>query len=244
MRYRPKNYKVEDQKIFTRLKKNNPYIALLYNFPKILIPHPSIENFQNHFENKKKDSKDKSHLGKIHLEIGCGSGRYLIENAINHKKDSFIGIELRYKRLVLAAKKIERQNIKNILLLRECGEYFDEYFQQNSLDFLHINFPDPWNKKSQRKHRLINHNFISKLSYTMRSNGEFRLKTDHLEYFETVFKILSDSKDFTIIEHTKDLHESIYNDKNILTEFEMLFKSKDNPPIGYFLAKKINKKNN
>ena len=69
--------------------------------------------------------KEKTHLGKIHLEIGCGSGRYLIELAINNTKDSFIGIELRYKRLVLAAKKIERQHIKNILFMRERGEYFD-----------------------------------------------------------------------------------------------------------------------
>ena len=70
----------------------------------------------------------------------------------------------------------------------------------------------------------------------MRFNGEFRFKTDHIEYFETVSKILLEIKDFTIIEYTKDLHRSIYNEKNILTEFEMLFKSKGNPPIAYLLA--------
>ena len=182
--------------------------------------------------------------GRKILEIGCGSGRYLIELAVNNTKDSFIGIELRYKRLVLAAKKIERQNINNILLMRERGEYFDEYFQQNSLDFLHINFPDPWIKKSQRKNRLLKHDFLAKLTSIMRFNGEFRFKTDHLEYFETVSKIFSEIKDFTIIEYTKNLHRSIYNEKNILTEFEMLFKSKGNPPIGYLLAKKINNKKN
>ena len=236
MRFRPKNYKEEDQKLFTQLKKTNPYIAQLYNFPSIILPHPSRDNFLKYFENKK---KEKAHSGKIHLEIGCGSGRYLIEWAINNTKDSFIGIELRYKRLVLAAKKIERQHINNILLMRERGEYFDEYFQQNSLDFLHINFPDPWIKKSQRKNRLLNHDFLSKLTSKMSFNGELRFKTDHLEYFETVAKIISEIKAFSIIEYSKDLHSSIYNGKNILTEFEMLFKSKKNPPIGYLLAKKV-----
>jgi len=244
MRFRPKNYKEEDQNIFNRLKKTNPYIVQLYNFPNILIPHPSIENFQKHFENKKKGSNDNSHLGKIHLEIGCGSGRYIIEWAIKNTQDSFVGVELRYKRLVLAAKKIERQHINNILLMRERGEYFDEYFKQNSLDFLHINFPDPWIKKSQRKNRLINHDFLAKLTSIMSFNGELRFKTDHLEYFDTVTKILSEIKDFTIIEYTNDLHSSIYTDRNILTEFEMLFKSKGNPPIGYLLAKKITNKKN
>ena len=78
----------------------------------------------------------------------------------------------------------------------------------------------------------------------MSFNGELRFKTDHLEYFDTVTKILSEIKDFTIIEYTNDLHSSIYTDRNILTEFEMLFKSKGNPPIGYLLAKKITNKKN
>ena len=226
MRFRPINYKEGDKIIFTYLKKNNPYMAEIYNFPKIILPHPSSANFQKHL-NKIRGTKSKSYLGKTHLEIGCGSGRYLIEWANNNTHDSFIGVELRYKRLVLAAKKIEQQHIKNILLLRERGEYFDEYFQQNSLDFLHINFPDPWIKKSQRKNRILNHEFLEKLIPIMNINGELRFKTDHQEYFETVSKILSKISDFSIIEHTLDLHRSIYNDGNILTEFELLLKQKE-----------------
>ena len=61
-------------------------------------------------------------------------------------------------------------------------------------------------------------------------------KTDHLEYFETVTEILQQLKTYTIVEHTSDLHGSEYNEHNILTEFEMLFKSKGNPPIGFLRA--------
>mgnify|MGYP001430419059 CR=1 FL=1 len=239
MRFRKKNYKEEDKNIFSQLTKNNPYIAHVYNFPNILLPHPSIQNFQELLEIKKR-KKTKLDSKKIHLEIGCGSGRYLIEWANKNTQDTFIGIELRYKRLVLAAKKIDQQHIKNILLMRDHGEFFDEYFQKYGLDYLHINFPDPWTKKKQRKNRLLNKDFIYKLYSIMSFNGEFRFKTDHLEYFETVTKILAGIKGFTITEYSKNLHSSIYNEKNILTEFEMLFKSKRNPPIGYLLAKKIN----
>jgi len=41
---------------------------------------------------------------------------------------------------------------------------------------------------------------------------------------------------YKIVEYSKDLHQNEYNAKNILTEFEMLFKSKGNPPIGYLKA--------
>lgn len=242
MRFRPKNYKEENPEVFNKLIKNNPYMAHVHNYPKILYPHPStkisqkIKAFKNSVNKKKYPSR------KIHLEIGCGSGRYLIEWAIKNKKDFFIGFELRYKRLVLAAKKIEQQKIKNIILMRERGEFIDEYFQQNTLDYLHINFPDPWIKKSHLKNRILNYDLLIKLSSIMSFNGEFIFKTDHLEYFKSVFKIISEIKNFYITELTHDLHNSIFNKNNILTEFEMLFKSKKNPSICYLLAKKINNK--
>ena len=101
---------------------------------------------------------------------------------------------------------------------------------------MHINFPDPWSKKARRKHRILSAEFLSKMHPHFRSKGELRFKTDHLEYFETVTDILQDLKTYTIIEHTTDLHRSEYNENNILTEFEMLFKSKENPPIGFLRA--------
>ena len=61
----------------------------------------------------------------------------------------------------------------------------------------------------------------------------------YLEYFETVTEILQQLKTYTIVEHTSDLHGSEYNEHNILTEFEMLFKSKGNPPIGFLRAEVI-----
>jgi tRNA (guanine-N7-)-methyltransferase len=72
-----------------------------------------------------------------------------------------------------------------------------------------------------------------------RSSSELRFKTDHLEYFETVTEILQKLENYKIVEYSKDLHQSEYNAKNILTEFEMLFKSKGNSPIGYLRAETL-----
>jgi len=137
---------------------------------------------------------------------------------------------------VLAAKKIEQQTISNILLMREHGEFIDEYLPHNSINCMHINFPDPWSKKSRRKHRILSANFLTKMHPYFRSSGELRFKTDHLEYFETVTDIIQNLETYKIVEYSKDLHQNEYNAKNILTEFEMLFKSKGNPPIGYLKA--------
>ena len=234
MRFRPRNHRDENPEIFAQLVKTNPYMARIYDYPELLIPHPSPENFQQLWDSKKGNISAAS--GKVHLEIGSGSGRYLIEWAQANPQDFFIGLELRYKRLVLAAKKMEEQNIHNILLMRERGEFLYEYLPNNSMDCMHINFPDPWSKKSRRKHRILSAEFLNRMLPFFRSKGELMFKTDHLEYFETVTEILQQLKTYTIVEHTSDLHGSEYNEHNILTEFEMLFKSKGNPPIGFLRA--------
>ena len=107
------------------------------------------------------------------------------------------------------------------------------------MDFMHINFPDPWSKKSRRKHRILSSEFLNRMLPLFSSKGELIFKTDHLEYFETVTEILQQLKTYSIVEHTSDLHRSEYNEHNILTEFEMLFKSKGNPSIGHLLAEKL-----
>ena len=240
MRYRTRNQREENPEVFAQLVKNNPYIARIHDYPELLIPYPTAENFQPLWSSKIKAVSD-AHSGKVHLEIGCGSGRYLIEWAQENPQDSFIGLELRYKRLVLAAKKIEQQTISNILLMREHGEFIDEYLPHNSIDCMHINFPDPWSKKARRKHRILSADFLTKMHPYFRSSSELRFKTDHLEYFETVTEILQKLENYKIVEHTTDLQRSNYIENNILTEFEMLFKSKGNPPIGYLNAKALNK---
>jgi tRNA (guanine-N7-)-methyltransferase len=237
MRFRPRNHRDDNPEVFAQLVKINPYMARIYDYPELLIPHPTPGNFQQLWDSKKRDNPDAS--GKVHLEIGCGSGLYLIGWALANPQDFFIGFELRYKRLVLAAKKMQQEDTHNILLMRERGEFLREYMPKNSMDCMHINFPDPWSKKSRRKNRILSAEFLSVMLPLFRSKGELLFKTDHLEYFETVTEILQQLKTYKIVAHTSDLHNSEYNENNILTEIEMLFKSKGNPPIGYLRAEAL-----
>ena len=239
MRYRPKNLQDENPDVLNQLAKYNPYIARVYDYPEMLLPHPTPENFRQLWPRINKDSLGDPLSSRVHIEIGCGSSRYLIRWAIENPQDFFIGLELRYKRLVLAAKKIHKQNIRNIILLRERAEFLDEYFTNKSIDCLHINFPDPWSKKAKRKHRILSKEFLTKIHPYFCYGGELRFKTDHLEYFKSVTQILKHLDFYSIDQHTRDLHKSAYNKENILTEFEMLFKSKGNPPIGYLKAKAL-----
>ncbi len=230
MRFRPTDYRTLPVETLEKMARNNPYIKRIYDYPCVLIPHPTMESFSKQWQ------PIVSNQRKVHVEIGCGSGRYLIQLAKNNPQDAFLGLELRLKRLVLAARKIERDQIINVLLMRERGEYLDDYFTTASIDVMHVNFPDPWSKEKRRKHRVLSEPFLEMMHCLFKQNGELHFKTDHLEYFSTVTDIINSSGLFRIADSTLDLHNSLLNKSNIYTEFELLFKSKGNPPIGYFRA--------
>ncbi len=71
--------------------------------------------------------------------------------------------------------------------------------------------------------------------------GEIFFKTDHLEYFQSTAELIGNSRNFEIVDFTIDLHQSPFAEYNIKTEFELLFQSKGNPPIGFLRAKHIPK---
>ena len=215
------------------MERNNPYITRIYDYEEYLLPHPNRESFDQHWRKKVQNS------AKVHVEIGCGSGRYLMELARNSPDETFFGLELRLKRLVLAAKKIKREQLENILLMRERGEYLDDYFEEGSINVLHINFPDPWSKKGRRKHRIFNQDFLKMMHRLFVPFGEIFFKTDHLEYFQSTAELIGNSQNFEIVDFTSDLHQSPFAEYNIKTEFELLFQSKGNPPIGFLRAKHI-----
>ncbi|MBF0280745.1 MAG: tRNA (guanosine(46)-N7)-methyltransferase TrmB [SAR324 cluster bacterium] len=227
MRYRPPDYRDMPTEEFERKARHNNYMRQIYDFPRTIIPHPSFEKFEEFWKNRC------SRSNKVHVEIGCGSGGYLIQLAQNFPNDCFAGFELRYKRLVLAAKKIEKFDCANVLLLKDKGEYLGDYFGENSIDRIHVNFPDPWSKKAQKKHRLLNHDFFQKISVLLRPEGQFLFKTDHQEYFQWVLDLLKNFPNFQTIEATTHLQQSSYYETNIQTEFEKMFQFKSNPNIGY-----------
>ncbi len=230
MRYRTPDVRALDPVEFQRQTENNPYLKEVYEYPDLIWVHPQPEQFPAW-------QAAHPHL-QLHLEIGCGSGRYLIQWAETHPEALFLGMELRYKRLALAARKLQRKAVANVLLLRDRGEYFDDYLTPNSLDVLHVNFPDPWPKKGHAKNRLMSPEFLERLRPYLKPTGEIRFKTDHQEYFAWVSETFRGLDGYALDAHTEVLQQSAFAEGNVETEFELLFRSKGDPPIGFLIARR------
>lgn len=166
---------------------------------------------------------------RVTVEFGSGSGGHLIELASRYPESINFGFELRFKRAVRTVEKAERRGVRNLVVLNADARRFAEIFAPNSVDLLVVNFPDPWAKKRQLKHRLLGQSFFDAAYAISKPDGELIFKTDHLEYFDATLKLLADSRQWGVIEQTMDLYHSRYVESNIQTEFERLFVAQQLP---------------
>jgi tRNA (guanine-N7-)-methyltransferase len=207
----------------------NPYVAMLERHRDIIVTAPL-----NICEQSPKIDKGER---SIVVDLGCGAGNFLRDYALQRPEWDFYGFELRYKRLVKGAQKFKKHGLTNIRLFQSRAEDIGSWFLPGSLREVTINFPDPWLKKRQRKHRLISTVFLKTLHALLEPEGCWTLKTDQSDYFLTTVALIEAGDLFDIIAYTEDLHRSPYREQNIPTEFEKLFQTKGFPV--YYIKSKV-----
>lgn len=197
----------------------NPYIKKMDNYKKyIKYLKEDIEHYKGRWKTYF------SNENPLCVEIGSGAGNFLVKNAVKYPEKNFLGVEIRFKRLVLSAQKSEKRDLNNLLFMRRRGENILDFLAEDEMDSLYINFPDPWDKKKKR--RIMTVSLFEKLKTVMRKGGKLYFKTDHDEYYQYVLDIMKNVTDFKVVYQTSDLHNSEKDSGNLRTEFEDLFTKK------------------
>ena len=211
----------------------NIYMYKLLDYPEYIIYDSELMK-----EKKGKWNQFFKDDNPIALEIGTGSGNFMRQLAERNPNKNFIGLELRFKRLVLSAEKCKKRAMKNVALLRKRGEEIEEFLGKNEISEMYINFPDPW--EGTEKNRIIQESLFKTLDNIMKKDGILYFKTDHDVYYSDVLDLVKTLENYEVIYHTSDLHNSEKAENNIKTEFEQLFLHKYNKNINYIEIKKMN----
>ena len=127
----------------------------------------------------------------ITVEIGFGMGSSLIDMAYKSSDANFLGIEVHKPGIGKVLKDIEILGIKNLkLICHDAAEVFSHAFGDKTLDRVLVFFPDPWPKKRHAKRRIIQPEFVTKISEKLKSNGSLHLATDWSPYAEHMIEVL------------------------------------------------------
>jgi len=134
---------------------------------------------------------------KIILDIGSGNGENTLFLSQKYKNHLIVASEIYQDGNINLCKQLHNRKINNVkifnqnvlLLLEEINLY-------NFIKEIWILFPDPWPKKKHNKRRLINFNFVNKISVLLEKNKKIFIVTDSVPYFISIIKSFYDSKSF------------------------------------------------
>lgn len=164
----------------------------------------------------------------IHVEIGMGKGKFIMQLATSNPEINYIGIEKYSSVLLRALEKSKEVELSNLYFIRFDAEYINDIFDQNELGRIYLNFSDPWPKDRHARRRLTSKEFLHRYDGCLKKDGEIIFKTDNRDLFEFS---LEETKlaGWELREVTFDLHNSEYLEGNVMTEYEEKFVAKGNP---------------
>lgn len=120
----------------------------------------------------------------LEVDVGCGKGRFLLARCRAFPETNFLGIERREKRTLSVHRKLEREGVTNVRLLRlEAAYVVEELIPPLSVAAYYIFFPDPWPKRRHHRRRLFSPPFMQALHRTLLNAGGLNIATDYEEYF-------------------------------------------------------------
>lgn len=121
------------------------------------------------------------------LEIGCGTGHFVLACALAQPDMNFLAIDIYNKGCLKTCAKIDAAGVSNVRVMRaEARWLMEKGLQAESLAAVYINCPDPWPKKRHRRRRLVNREFLLAMARYLAPGGDFFFSTDVCDYAEDV----------------------------------------------------------
>ena len=163
----------------------------------------------------------------IHMEIGCGKGRFILNLAAKNPEINYIAIEKSMDVIIMAMEKVKAAGLANVRFYAGAVDVLKELDFSSQVERIYVNFCDPWKKSGQAKRRLTHGNYLSLYEKLLMKNGELYFKTDNRKLFEFSLNSFA-AFPLKMQNITLDLHNSGY-EGNIMTEYEENFSSKGFP---------------
>ncbi len=173
----------------------------------------------------------------IHIEIGMGKGRFIMQLAEENPEINYVGIEKYSTVLLRAIQKMEAQELPNLVFIRMDAEEINDVFAPEEVARIYLNFSDPWPKDRHAKRRLESREFLARYDQCLQKDGRIEFKTDNRMLFDfAVEEVTAAGWKTDAISY--DLHkEDEMMVGNIMTEYEEKFSAMGNPIYKYIISR-------
>ena len=203
----------------------NPYLVLHREFGPPVVTGEEAEAFRGCWA-----TAFEGPPGPLHVEVGSGNGFFLAGMAARHPGVRFVGIELRFKRVVLCARKIRAAGLQNARIARYDAWWLSQIFAPDEVDALYVHFPDPWSKDRHEKKRMMGPAFAAWAAEALKPGALLRLKTDHLDNVDRLEAALQDGP-WELVARVEDTerHGLPWGEDDVVTNYQRKFVERGEP---------------
>ncbi len=163
---------------------------------------------------------------EVHLELGCGKGRFTAETAAQNPDVLLIAVEMVPDAMVVAMERCRDAGLTNVFFVCANARELPEFFESGEVDRIYVNFCDPWPKSNQAKRRLTHGNFLKLYRKVLPMGGQVHFKTDNAPLFAFSVEEIPNFG-FTLSEVTDDLHAN--GIRGVMTDYEAKFHALGTP---------------
>ncbi|MDD3874946.1 MAG: hypothetical protein PHE01_12335, partial [Methanosarcina sp.] len=102
-------------------------------------------------------------------------------------------------------------------------ENIEDYFAEDELSGIYLNFSDPWPKARHAKRRLTHRRYLEGYKRVLKKGSFIEIKTDNDDFFNFTLEECC-ACSLTIKEQTQDLHNTNLSARLITTQYEERFR--------------------
>jgi tRNA (guanine-N7-)-methyltransferase len=129
--------------------------------------------------------------GRKILEVGFGMGETTAAIAKTRPGDDFLAVEVHSPGVGALLRLIDEERLGNIRIVQhDAVEVVERMLAPESLDGIHVFFPDPWPKKRHHKRRLLQSAFVRALAERLTPTGYVHIATDWEDYASEMLETL------------------------------------------------------
>ena len=201
-----------------RMRKKPNLVPRMERCSRVLIKDP--ESHRGHWKELMPEAK------AVHIELGCGKGRFTAETAAQMPDTLLIAVERVPDAMVIAMERVCAQELQNVFFIDGDAAKLPAYFAPGEVERIYINFCDPWPGSRHAKRRLAHPNFLNLYRQVFTEGGAIHFKTDNRDLFEWSLLQFPQAS-FSLEAVTRDLHAN--GICGVMTDYEEKFHNLGTP---------------
>ena len=129
---------------------------------------------------------------KVIMEIGFGMGEATALIAKNHPNNGYIAVDVHPPGVGKLLARIVENDLTNIKVIEDDAHVVLQHMiVDESLDGIHLYFPDPWPKSKHNKRRIVNEGFLQLIHPKIKKGGFIHIATDWVPYAISIQEVFA-----------------------------------------------------